>query len=263
MAYQHIIFESKDGAATIVFNRPERLNALNSALFDEFSDALDRIVEDENIRVLILTGTGDKAFVAGADIKEISECNPLSAKLFAEKGQRVIGKLQELPIPAIAAVNGYALGGGLEMMLACDFAYAAENALLGLPEITLGLIPGFGGTQRLSRLVPSARAKEMIFTGEFIAAEKALEYGLVNRVCKPGALMEEALKTAGKIASKGKVSIRSAKEVVNAGLNSDLETGLRLEAQAFALCVASEDAAEGTSAFLEKRKPVFKGGCKG
>ena len=263
MDYENIIFKQEENIAWITFNRPKSLNALSSVLLDEFSDALDRVAANEDIRVLILTGAGDKAFVAGADIKEIAECNTLTAKLFAEKGQRVIGKLQELSIPAIAAVNGYALGGGSEIVLGCDFAYASENAKLGLPEITLGVIPGFGGTQRLSRLVGTARAKEMIFTGEMISAEEALRYGLVNKVCSPEDLLDEALKTARTIASRGKVSIRAAKEVVNSGMNADLETGLRLEADAFAICVASEDALEGTTAFLEKRKAEFKGGLKG
>jgi enoyl-CoA hydratase len=167
MAYQYIIFDLDDNIALITFNRPDRLNALSNALLDEFSDVLDRIESDENIRVLILTGVGDKAFVAGADIKEISECNSLSARLFSKKGQRVISKLQGLPIPVIAAVNGYALGGGCEIVLACDFAYASETAMLGFPEITLGIIPGFGGTQRLARLIGTARAKEDDFYRQY------------------------------------------------------------------------------------------------
>ncbi len=263
MEYKYITFVVEEDVAWITFNRPKSLNALSDALFDEFSEALDRIVENEAVRVLILTGAGEKAFVAGADIGEIAACNPLSAKLFAEKGQRAIGRLQSLPIPVIAAVNGYALGGGAEIVLACDFAYASETAMLGLPEITLGVIPGFGGTQRLPRLVGAARAKEMILTGEMISAADAMKFGMINKVCRPEVLWDEALETAKKIAAKGKVSVRAAKETINCGLNADLETGLRLEADAFAVCIASEDAAEGTSAFLEKRKPAFKGGLKG
>jgi enoyl-CoA hydratase len=263
MEYKNIVFTVEEDVAWITFNRPKSLNALSDALFDEFSDALDRIVENEEVRVLILTGAGEKAFVAGADIREIAACNALGAKLLAEKGQRVIGRLQTLPIPVIAAVNGYALGGGAEIVLACDFAYASETAMLGLPEITLGLVPGYGGTQRLPRLVGIARAKEMIFTGEMISAADALQFGMINKICRPEVLLDETLKTAKKIAGKGKVSVRAAKETINSGLNADLETGLRLEANAFGLCMASQDAVEGTSAFLEKRKPAFKGGLKG
>jgi enoyl-CoA hydratase len=263
MAYEHLIFSMEDNIALITFNRPKILNALNSALLDEFSEALDRVQGDENIRVLILTGAGDKAFVAGADIKEISECNTLSAKLFAEKGQQVISKIQQLSIPAIAAVNGYALGGGNEIVLACDFAYASETAILGFPEITLGIIPGFGGTQRLARLIGTAKAKEIIFTGNRISAATAKEYGMINKVCAPESLLDEVKETAKTIASRGKVSVRAAKEVINLGMDADLNTGLAIEADAFAICMSGEDAREGTSAFLEKRKPVFKGGFRG
>lgn len=258
MANNNIIFEIKDDIAFITFNRPKQLNALNNALFDEFVDALEQISVSKNVRVLILTGAGEKAFVAGADIGEIAECNTLSAKVFAEKGQHVIGKLQQLSIPVIAAVNGYALGGGTEIVLACDFAYASETAFLGLPEITLGLIPGFGGTQRLSKLIGIARAKEMIFTGQMIPASIAYDYGIINKVCPPELLMEEVIKTARKIASKGRLSLGTAKEVINRGINADLEIGMTMEANAFALCIASEDSREGISAFLEKRQPVFK-----
>jgi enoyl-CoA hydratase len=263
MAYEFIIFNLEDNIALISFNRPNRLNALSGELLDEFSDSLDRIEDDENIRVLILTGVGDKSFVAGADIKEISECNPLTARLLAEKGQRVISKLQSLSIPVIAAVNGYALGGGCEIVLACDFAYASETAILGFPEITLGIIPGFGGTQRLARLIGTGKAKEMIFTGNMISSAEAQEYGMINKVFARESLLDEVKKTAKTIASKGKVSVRAAKEIINIGMNTDLDTGLALEANAFALCMASQDAREGTLAFLEKRKPVFKGGFRG
>lgn len=263
MAYENIIFEVKDSIAVITFNRPKALNALNGALLDEFSRALDGISEDESIRVLVLTGAGDKSFVAGADITEIAKFNPLQAKLFTRKGQAVISRLQGLAAPVIAAVNGFALGGGSEIALACDFVYASEKALFGLPEITLGIIPGFGGTQRLPRLVGMNRAKEMIFTGNMIPAAEAFNIGMVNKVLSPESLMEETLKTAAAIASKGKVSLRAAKQVINAGSNVDLATGCAMEVDAFALCVASEDAKEGTAAFLEKRKAVFKGGLEG
>jgi len=259
MAYENIIFKTDDGIATITFNRPKALNALNDDLLKELSLALDDISKNEDIRVLILTGAGEKAFVAGADITELSTFNSLQAKIFAQKGQRTINKLQELAIPVIAAVNGFALGGGSEVALACDFIYASESAVFGLPEITLGIIPGFGGTQRLPRLIGKNMAKEMIFTGKMIKADEAYRIGLANKICSAKSLMDEVLKTAKTIASKGKVSLRGAKYAVNTGMNSDLMTGCNNEIDAFALCFASEDAKEGTSAFLEKRKAEFKG----
>lgn len=259
MSFENIIFEVENNIALISFNRPKALNALNNALFDELDQALDMVRADADIRVLVLTGAGDKAFVAGADIVELQQMSPLQGKYFSRKGQKVFSKIEDLPIPAIAAVNGYALGGGSEAALACDFIYASEKALFGLPEINLGLIPGFGGTQRLARLVGNARANEMVFTGKNITAQQAMEYGMVNRVCAPDALMDEVMKTANLIASKGKVALRAAKEVIFNGTNVDLETGCRIENDAFGLTMASEDAKEGTSAFLEKRKPEFKG----
>jgi enoyl-CoA hydratase len=259
MTYQNIIFEKEDGIAVITFNRPKALNAINGDLLDDFHHALGVVSEDEDIRVLILTGSGDKAFVAGADITQLARFNVLQAKQFSKKGHDVIGRLQELAIPVIAAVNGFALGGGSEIALACDFIYASENAKFGLPEITLGIIPGFGGTQRLPRVIGRNMAKELIFTGRMISAEEAKEVGMVNRVVGISELMASVKKTAKEIASKGKVSLRAAKHAVNSGLNTDLETGCGIEIDAFALCMASSDAGEGTSAFLEKRKPEFKG----
>ena len=259
MTFENIIFTVENNIATIFFNRPKALNALNNALFDELNIALDMVRDDSSIRVLILTGAGDKAFVAGADISELARMNPLQAKFFSRKGQKIFSKIEDLPIPAIAAVNGFALGGGSEAALACDFIYASEKAVFGLPEITLGLIPGFGGTQRLARLVGKNRAKEMVFTGKNIRADKALEYGIANKVCAQESLMEEVLKTATLIAAKGKVALRAAKEVIQNGTAADLETGCRIENDGFGIAMVSEDAKEGTTAFLEKRKPVFKG----
>lgn len=259
MGFENLIVAVKEGIATITFNRPKALNALNHALLDELSCALDTVAGDENIRVLVLTGAGDRAFMAGADIKELAGMNTLQAKHFAQRGQTVINKIVELPIPAIAAVNGYALGGGLEMALACDFIYASESATLGLPEITLGLIPGFGGTQRLARLIGPNRAKEMIFSGRTVSADEARNMGLVNRVDPPDTLSASVMKTAQAMAAKGRISIRAAKEAINGGLDTSLETGLKIEQDAFAICMASEDAREGTRAFIEKRPPTFKG----
>ncbi len=259
MAYENIIYQVKEGIATITFNRPKALNALNAALLGELSDALDKIAADEDIRVLILTGSGDKAFVAGADITELATFSSLSAKNFATFGQDVIDKLQKLPIIVIAAVNGFALGGGTEIAVACDFIYASENAKFGQPEINLGLIPGFGGTQRLPRLIGTNMAKELIFTGKMISAAEGQQVGLVNKVVAIESLMDEVMKVAKEIAAKGKVSLRAAKQAVNNGINADLATGLKIEIDAFALSFSSADAKEGTTAFLEKRKPNFSG----
>lgn len=262
MSFENIILTIENSIATVFFNRPKALNALNNALFDELDAALDQIMDNDEVRVLILTGSGDKAFVAGADISELARMDPLQAKYFSRKGQKVFSKIESLPIPAIAAVNGFALGGGSEAAMACDFIYASEKAVFGLPEINLGLIPGFGGTQRLARLVGNNRAKELVYTGKNIAADKALEYGIVNKLCAHDDLMAETMKTAQLLASKGCVALRAAKEVIQAGTAADLETGCLIENDAFGMTMASEDAREGTAAFMEKRKPQFKGKLK-
>jgi enoyl-CoA hydratase len=262
MAYENIIFQIDGGIATISFNRPKALNALNVALLEEFSQALDEIAADENIRVLVLTGAGDKSFVAGADITELATYNSLGAKNFSRNSHNIVAKLQELPIAVIAAVNGFALGGGTEIAIACDFIYASENAKFGQPEINLGLIPGLGGTQRLPRLIGMNMAKELVFTGKMISAAEAEKIGLANKVVPADQLMEEVMKTAREIASKGKVSLRAAKQAINFGMNADLATGIHIEVEAFGLCYDSSDAKEGTSAFLEKRKAEFKGSLK-
>ncbi len=263
MSYKNVLFEEQNGIATLTFNRPKSLNALNSQLITEVSAILDEVGENEDIRVLVLTGAGEKAFVAGADITEIATLNPVQARHFSKQGHMVMDKLQDLPIPAIAAVNGFALGGGLEIALSCDFIYASENAKFGLPEINLGIIPGFGGTQRLARIVGKNLAREMIFTGKMIDAAEAERKGIVNRVVGADQLMDEVKKTAGAMAAKGKVSLGAAKQSVNDGMNVDLASGCEIEINAFALCLASEDAKEGTTAFLEKRTPNFKASRKG
>lgn len=259
MAYKHILVAVENGIATIAFNRPKALNALNSALMAELSQAVADVAANDDIAVLVLTGAGDKAFVAGADINELAGLSPLQAKYFVEKGQSVIDQISALDIPVIAAVNGYALGGGMEMAMGCDFIYASENASFGLPETNLGLIPGFGGTQRLARLIGPNRAKELIFSGKIIRADEAFTIGIVNRVLEAVALMPAVLEMGALLAAKGRVSLREAKQAVDNGLNGDLATGLKIERNAFALCMASEDADEGTRAFLEKRKAEFKG----
>ena len=262
MDFTNIIYQVEDGIALITFNRPKALNALNGPLLDEFSQALDEVAGNDQIRILILTGAGAKAFVAGADINELATFDPLGAKLFSKKGHTIINKLGELPIPVIAAVNGFALGGGTESAIACDFIYASENATFGQPEINLGLIPGFGGTQRLPRLIGPNLAKEFIYTGKMVSAREAQNIGLVNKICPPESLMDEVKKTAKLMMSKGKVSLRAAKEAINKGLNVDLSTALDIEVDTFSLCFASEDAKEGTTAFLEKRKAKFQGKYK-
>ncbi|KKL73522.1 hypothetical protein LCGC14_2074050 [marine sediment metagenome] len=258
--YDHIIYQVKDGIATITFNRPKVLNALNSKLLTELSQALTAVAENEDIRVLVLTGAGEKAFVAGADINELAQLSILGAKSFARNGHLILDRFQALPIPVIAAVNGFALGGGTEIAIACDFIYASEKAMFGQPEIKLGVIPGFGGTQRLARLIGMNMAKEMILTGKMVTAAEAKAIGLVNKVCSPEKLMDEVMQTANTMASKGKVSLRAAKDAINMGMNVDLASGCSLEIDAFAICLGSEDAKEGTAAFLEKRKPEFKEG---
>jgi len=262
MTYENIIYQTDDNIATITFNRPKALNALNAALLEEFSKALDEISTDENIGVLVLTGAGDKSFVAGADINELATFNSLTAKNFSRKGHNIIAKLQDLPVVVIAAVNGFALGGGTEIAIAGDFIYASENAKFGQPEINLGLIPGFGGTQRLPRLIGMNMTKELVFTGKMISALEAEKIGLVNKVLPHDQLMEEVIKTAKEIASKGKTSLRAAKQAINHGMNTDLATGIHIEIDGFGLCYASSDSKEGTSAFLEKRKAKFKGSLK-
>jgi enoyl-CoA hydratase len=259
MAFENIILTIDSSIATITMNRPKAMNALNGAILDELDTAIDQIRTDPQVRVLVITGAGDKAFVAGADISQLATMTPLQGKQFSDKGQRILSKLETLPIPVIAAVNGFALGGGTELAMACDFIYASEQAKFGLPEITLGIIPGFGGTQRLARLVGCNLARELVYTGTIFPASQAMEYGLVNKIFPHDSLMDEVLKTARAIATKGAASLRAAKEAINAGLDVDLETGCRFETDAFALCMSSPDAREGTSAFLEKRKAVFTG----
>ncbi|NOY70329.1 MAG: enoyl-CoA hydratase/isomerase family protein [Deltaproteobacteria bacterium] len=263
MAYQDILFNTQDRIAQITINRPKSLNALNLSLLSELACAIKDVGSNDEIRVLVITGTGEKAFVAGADISELAGLSPLGAKLFSETGHRVMAGLQELPIPVIAAVNGFALGGGLELALSCDFIYASETARFGLPEITLGLIPGFGGTQRLSRLIGKNMAKEMIFTGKMISATEAAKLGIINKICEPDKLPETVNKLAGQISKKGMVSLYAAKHAVNSGFETDLVTGCGIEINDFALCFTSDDAAEGTGAFLEKRKPEFKSRLSG
>jgi len=260
MPYKNIIFESLESVAVVKFNRPKALNAISQGIVEELNDVLDGIEADANLRVLILTGEGDKAFVAGADISEMVNYTPLQAQRFSREGHKTLFRLERLPLPVIACVNGFALGGGTEIAMACDFIYASENAKFGQPEINLGIIPGFGGTQRLSRLVGKAMAKELCMSGVIISAEEAREIGLVNKVFPPETLWDETMKTALLLASKGRVSTRAVKELIDQGFEVDLRSGCRMESDAFGLCMASPDGKEGMSAFLEKRRAKFDGG---
>lgn len=259
MAYENILFEVDGNIAVIKFNRPKALNAINPGVLEDMGNALDEIEGNTDIKILILTGEGDKAFVAGADISHMVNFSPLQGRNFSAQGQELLFRIEGLPIPVIACVNGFALGGGTEIAMTCDFIYASENAKFGQPEIGLGIIPGFGGTQRLCRLVGKAMAKELCMTGAIISAGEAKEIGLVNKVFPHEDLWKETMKTAGIMASKGKVSMRATKQCIERGIDQDLRTGCYMETDAFAVCVSSSDCKEGMTAFLEKRKPEFKG----
>lgn len=250
--------ERRGDVAILTLDRPDALNALNPALLDAFDTALQAVESDASVRALVVTGAG-RAFVAGADIAAMTTMTPLEAEAFSTRAHLLFERLEGLPIPTIAAVNGFALGGGCELALACDWIYASEKAHLGQPETKLGLIPGFGGTSRLVRRVGLARAKELILIGDPITAEEASRIGLVNRVYPPEALLEAALGAGEAIAARGPVAIRVAKRVMQQGQDADVRTAHVLEEQAFGLVFASEDRVEGTTAFVEKREPAFKG----
>ena len=259
MSYKYMLFEVQDNIALVTFNRPDAMNSLNPELMTEFGDILDKIKGDQGISVVVLTGAGDKSFVAGADIKVMMEQTPLEGRYFSNMGQEVILKLEELPQPVIAAVNGFCLGGGCEIAMGCDFIYACDRAKFGQPEINLGIIPGFGGTQRLSRLVGRNVAKELCMTGNIIKADEAKAIGLVNKVFPKESLLEETMKTAKLIASKGKASVKAVKNLIDRGYQVELRTALAMEVETFGVLRSSVDAQEGLSAFVEKRKPDFKG----
>jgi enoyl-CoA hydratase len=259
MAYETIIFQKQGKVAVIKFNRPKALNAINPQVVAEVQKALDEIEKDPSLKVLVLTGEGERAFVAGADISYMVNLSPLGARKWSQDGHDLGFRIENFPIPVIACVNGYALGGGTEMAMACDFIYASETAKFGQPEINLGVLPGFGGTQRLSRLVGKGMAKELCMTGGMITAQEAKTIGLVNKVFPADRLWEETMKTAELIASKGKVSLRAVKQCIDRGYDTDLRRACQMESDAFGFCLASPDAKEGMSAFLEKRKPDFKG----
>jgi enoyl-CoA hydratase len=259
MADDLVLLEKTPPLATITINRPKALNALNSKVLAALDGILDDLNEDDEVRVVILTGAGEKAFVAGADIAEMSQMSPLEGAGFSRFGQLVFKKVQDLKKPVIAAVNGFALGGGSELALASDFIYASDNAKFGVPEVTLGIFPGFGGTQRLPRLLGKGQAKEMILTGKMISAQEAYEIGMVNKVMPQAELMEAVKKVAFQIAKNGPIAVSIAKNLVDVGYDIPLDDGCLMESRSFGMCCATEDKKEGMKAFLEKRKPEFTG----
>lgn len=258
--YEDIKLSRKGMVATITIDRPEVLNAIRFSTMLEIDDALDTIESDDSVRVVVLTGTGTKAFVSGGDISVMAKgLGYVQTLTEVPRGQDVCSRIENFPKPFIAGINGYALGGGTELALCCDIRVAADTAKMGLPEIKLGIIPGYGGTQRLPRLIGVGLAKELILTGDLIPAQRALEYGLVNRVVSVAELDQTVAEIAEKIASYSPVAIHMAKTSINNGLQADLRTGLELEARCYSLCFATEDRVEGMNAFLEKRPPSFQG----
>jgi enoyl-CoA hydratase len=259
MTYQNILVETKDSITRITINRRDVMNALNRATLRELEDALDGAQNDSSVRVLILTGAGDKSFVAGGDINELAKQTPHDGTKFGLIGQKVLHRLETLGKPSIAAINGFALGGGCELALACTLRIASRTARLGQPEVKLGIIPGLGGTQRLPRLCGKGVALELILTGEMISAEEALRVGLVNLVVEPAELMATAEKIAHKIAANAPLAVKFSTEAIERGPQMALEEGLFLEATQSGLACATEDLREGTRAFIEKRPPRFQG----
>lgn len=259
MEYQTIIFEKKQNYVLITLNRPDKLNALNKQMFDDLDDAFRKIELDNDIRALILTGSGDKAFAAGADIKELNESDERSGKIFSEYGSYVMRRLAELRIPTIAAINGFALGGGCELTMACHIRFASEKAKMGQPEVNLGIIPGYGGTQRLPRLVGTPKAMELILTGNMVDAQEAKRIGLVNEVFPPEELLPKTIAFVELILSKGPLAVSAAVDCILASEELSPADGLFYESRIFGRTCGTEDFKEGTTAFLEKRKAEFKG----
>jgi enoyl-CoA hydratase len=260
MAYQHIRFDlDEKGVALLTVNRPEKLNALSAAVISELHEAFGRIGSEAAIRAAILTGAGEKAFVAGADINELAALSAVELRAYSLRGQAAFRLLETCGKPSVAAVNGYALGGGLELAMACTIRFASENARLGQPEVKLGIVPGYGGTQRLPRLVGRGRALEMLLSGEPLTAAEAHRIGLVNAVVPQSELLAHSRAWLEKVLANGPVAVALTIEAVDAGLDCGLDAGLRLEAAAFGVSAATDDRREGTRAFLEKRRPAFAG----
>lgn len=257
MELKNLTFEQVDNIAIVKINRPDKLNALNRDTLLELKELFEQLNENNEIYSILLTGSGEKAFVAGADINELNKLSMLEGKKFAEFGQDVFNYIENMEKPVLAAVNGFALGGGCELALACHFRYASENAKFGQPEVNLGIIPGYGGTQRLARIIGKGRAMEMILTGNMISAEEALNIGLVNKVFKKEELISKSIETLKLINSKGQQAIRLAVKAVNATEQMSLNQGLNYEALLFGIGCGTNDFKEGTTAFLEKRQPNF------
>jgi enoyl-CoA hydratase len=259
MTYEHLHLSGTEAVRVVTIDRPARLNALNRAALGELAAVLDALAADEALRVVIFTGAGPKAFVAGADISEFEGLTPEEATRYAHLGQAVFDRIESLPVPSIAAINGYALGGGCELALACTFRLVADTARIGLPETSLGLIPGFGGTQRLARAVGRQQALELILTGRQMAADEAVSLGLALRVVPASQLLDEARALAAQLADRAPLALRYAREAVAAGLDRPLADALAAEARLFGLAAATSDMREGVRAFLEKRQPSFTG----
>lgn len=261
MAYENlenVRTENRDGILVVTIDRPKVLNALNAQTVEEIGRVFDEARTDVDVKAVIVTGGGEKAFVAGADINELAQKNPFTGKETSERGQQILMRIERFPKPVVAAINGFALGGGCELALACQIRIASDKAQIGLPEVTLGIIPGYGGTQRMARLLGKAKALELILTGDRIPADESLRIGLVNKVVPPEELMDEAEKICHTIMSRGPLAVRAAIEAVMIGSEMPFEEGQFLEATLFGLLAASEDMKEGMSAFLEKRKAEFR-----
>ena len=256
MSYKYIVVDKAEGIGFVKVNRPDVYNAVNLDAIVELESAIQSLGDDDNIMVIIITGEG-KAFVSGSDISKLVEMNSMSAREYSQIGQRVLSLIENLEKPVIAAVNGFALGSGCELAMACDIRIASEKAKFGQPEVKLGLIPGHAGTQRLARLVGAAKAKELIFTGEMIDAQEALRIGLVNKIVAPESLIDEAKSLAKKIMDVGPTAVRFAKTVLNRGIDANLTTANSYETEAFSILFSTEEAKEGMKAFLEKRKPKW------
>jgi enoyl-CoA hydratase len=259
MEYKNLLLEIKDGIAVLKINRPKALNALNSETLDELKHAGDSLNANRDVWVVVITGEGDKAFIAGADILEMKDMNAIEGMAFSQRGHEAFAAFENMNKPVIASVNGFALGGGFEVALACDIIYASDKAKVGFPETTLGIFPGFGGTQRAAKLCGLAKAKELIFTGRMINAQEAYEIGLINKVVPHEELWKEVVALAEKIRSNGPISMGLAKECINKSLFLDMDSALMLEAKDFGLCFGTKDQKEGMTAFVEKRKATFTG----
>jgi enoyl-CoA hydratase len=253
-----VLFSREGSVARVTINRESAYNALNRVVLERLAELFDRLESDQEVLVVVITGAGEKAFAAGADVQEIREAGTARTALI-RRGQEILSKIRHSSKVVIAAVNGYALGGGCELAMACDIRIASENATFGLPEVKLGLMTGYGGSQLLPRLIGAGRAKYVMFTGDRLTAGEACQWGLVERVCSPGSLMEEAMALAGKIASNGPFAVRSCKRAIDGGIALPLDEALRYELEIYDGVARSEDAEAGLAAFLEKKKPLFRG----